>query len=70
MANTRRRRGKPEYTHSPWSGRAYEHVPTVEELTDEGLTVLKNNPAIAKAMRTDAMDRFIETYRREAERAS
>jgi hypothetical protein len=52
-----------QYTHSPWSGAAYEHPPTVDELIRESKDVLRRNPAIAKAMSSEAMDELIKTYR-------
>lgn len=59
---------KLEYTRSPWSGKDYEKPPTVDELTEESQAVLQRNPAISKAMSLDAMDSFIEAYKRSVQK--
>jgi hypothetical protein len=59
---------KREYKRSPWSGKAYEQPPTADELTAESKAVLQRNPAIAKAMSLESMDKFIEAYKTQNER--
>ena len=59
MRNTK----KTDYTHSPWSGKAYEQAPSVDELTKESQAVLQSHPTISKAIRLESMDKFIAEYK-------
>lgn len=63
MANDKRKGRKREYTHSPWSGKAYEQAPSEDDLANESMQVLNGNAAISKARRLESMDSFIERYK-------
>ena len=53
-----------KHTHSVWSGRRYPQPQTVEDLTSEGLAVVRGHAAIARTLRN--ADRWLEEYRRQA----
>ena len=65
----KRKNQRQEYTQSPWGGKAYEHAPSIDELAKESMDGLRRHPSISKAMRLEAMDRFIEAYKAKAEKA-
>lgn len=60
---------KTNYTHSPWSGKAYKGRPTADSLTKESQSILQRHPSISKAIRADAMSDFIAKYKAQHEAA-
>jgi hypothetical protein len=51
-----------KHTHSPWSGEAYEHPPTADELMAESRAVLQKHPLWKWRSGGKASHKWLEQY--------